>query len=166
MSSLLDGIIEATEVRYAGGPVIVGEEHDLANIGGTPEEDIQRALRSLSGPRGWDAAEYGLTAERAAAMIAAADTPANWARVVEELRQRAIRRAGLDTSNGRVAVMAAGEAARKALWHRLGVQVRDAVTSDQAITLASLNWRVEKVPTPYQWGDERREMGDVFALVR
>ena len=62
--------------------------------------------------------------------------------------------------------MVAGEAARKALWHRLGVQVRDAVSSAEAITLASLNWRVEKVPTAYTWGDEVRPMPDVFALVR
>jgi len=170
MSSLLDGILEATEARYTtgggGGPVILAQDHDLGNIGGTSEDDVQRALRALSGPRGWDAAEYGITAEQAAAMVRAADTPANRARVVAELRQRAIRRAGLDTSTGRVAVMVAGEAARQALWHRLGVQVRDAVTSDQAITLASLDWRVLKVPTAYRWGDETREMGDVFALVR
>jgi len=166
MSSLLDGIIEATEARFTGGPGIVGQEHDLANIGGTSEDDIGNAVWALAGPRGWDAAEYGITAEAAAAMLREADTPANRERVVEELRRRAIRRAGLDTSNGRVAVMVAGEAARKALWHRLGVQVRDAVTSDQAITLASLDWRVLKVPTAYRWGDESREMGDVFALVR
>jgi phage/plasmid-like protein (TIGR03299 family) len=86
--------------------------------------------------------------------------------VVDQLRQRAVRRAGLDVSTGQVAVMVAGEVARKALWHRLGVQVRDAVSSEQAITLASLNWRVEKVPTSYQWGDKVYPMGDVFALVR
>jgi hypothetical protein len=168
MRSLLDSIIETTESRMlgGGGPVIVGEEHNLANIGGTSEEDIQRALRSLAGPRGWDAAEYGLTAEQAAAMVRAADTPANRARVVEELRQRAVRRAGLDVSTGKVAVMTAGEAARKALWHRLGVQVRDAVTSDQAIALASLDWTAEEVPTSYQWGEDRHEMVDVLALVR
>ncbi len=62
--------------------------------------------------------------------------------------------------------MVAGEATRKALWHRLGVQVRDAVSSADAINLASLNWRVEKVPTSYQWNGEARDMGDVFALVR
>jgi hypothetical protein len=71
-------------------------------------------------------------------MVRAADTPASRARVVEELRRRAIRRAGLDVSTGRVAVMVAGEAARKALWHRLGVQVRDAVTSADAGRLAGL----------------------------
>jgi phage/plasmid-like protein (TIGR03299 family) len=153
-------------VGFVGGPVILGESHDLGDIGGTSEADIQRALRSLAGAGGWDAAEYGITAERAAAMVRAADTPANRARVVEELRRRAIRRAGLDVSTGRVAVMTAGEAARQALWHRLGVQVRDAVSSDQAITLASLNWTVEKVPTAYTWAGQAHEMGDVFALVR
>lgn len=173
MRSLLDGILEATSARLAGGgevggggPVVVGESHDLGNIGGVSESDIQSALRSLAGPGGWDAAEYGITAEAAAAMIREADTPANRERVVAELRQRAIRRAGLDTSTGRVAVMTAGEAARKALWHRLGVQVRDAVSSSEAINMASLNWRVEKVATAYQWGDQSRPMPDVFALVR
>jgi hypothetical protein len=164
MRSLLDGILEATEARYAGGggPKVVGEDHDPGNIGGVSESDVRSALRSLAGPGGWDAAEYGITAEQAAQALRAADTPENRARVVEELRQRA----GLDVSTGKVAVMAAGEAARKALWHRLGVQVRDAVSSDQAIALASLNWRVEKVPTSYQWNGESRKMGDVFALVR
>ncbi|HVK14351.1 MAG TPA: hypothetical protein VM597_36760 [Gemmataceae bacterium] len=77
MSSLLEGIIEATEARFTtggGGPVIVGQDHDLANIGGTFEPDIQRALRSLASPRGWDAAEYGITAEQAAAMVRAYST--------------------------------------------------------------------------------------------
>jgi phage/plasmid-like protein (TIGR03299 family) len=166
MSSLLDGIIKATEARFTGGPVIVGQDHDLANIGGTSEADIRRALGSLAGPGGWDAREYGITAEQAAALVRAADTPANRVRVVEQLRQRAIRRAGLDTSTGKVAVMVAGKAARQALWHRLGVQVRDAVSSDQAIALASLDWTVEKVPTAYTWNDQMHEMGDVFALVR
>lgn len=170
-----DAVLSATESRLVGGgaghvagggPVIVGESHHLGDIGGTSEADVERALRSLAGPRGWDAAEYGITAEEAAAQLRAADTPANRARVVEQLRRRAIRRAGLDTSTGKVAVMAAGEAARKALWHRLGVQVRDAVSSAEAIGLASLNWRVEKVATAYNWGDQSRPLPDVFALVR
>jgi phage/plasmid-like protein (TIGR03299 family) len=52
----------------------------------------------------------------------------------------AIRRAGLDTSGGRISVMVAGAAP----WHGLGVNVESAVTSTDAITLAGLNWKVSK----------------------
>lgn len=46
----------------------------------------------------------------------------------------------LDMSRGKAAVMVAGEAA----WHRLGVNVAEAQTSDAAMMLASLDWEVIK----------------------
>jgi phage/plasmid-like protein (TIGR03299 family) len=48
----------------------------------------------------------------------------------------------IDMSNGRANVMVAGEAP----WHRLGVNVDRAQTSDEAIGLAGLDWRVESWP--------------------
>jgi len=110
------------------------------------ESAIQNALRGLAGGRVWDAAEYGIAAEQAAAMIAATDTPEARERVMVDLRNRAIRRAGLDTSNGRVAVMVAGNPA----WHGLGVNVREAVNSADAIRLAGLDWLVRKIQLEFK----------------
>lgn len=170
MRSLLDGILEATEARIssAGGPVIVGENHNLGSIdwvaGVTdPGEMIgcgkYQQLRRLANEADSD---YLARLRVLLQTIPAADRQ----KIEQTLKATAIRRAGLDTSTGKVAVMVAGEVARKALWHRLGVQVRDAVSSAEAIGLASLNWSVEKVNTSYSWNGEARPMPDVFALVR
>src|SRR5262245_58588024 len=72
-------------------------------------------------------------------------------------------RAALDASTGRVAVMVAGKPA----WHKLGVNVAQAVSSAHAIKLASLNWNVTKRPMAYlgpngQWV----ESDDTFSLTR
>jgi hypothetical protein len=56
--------------------------------------------------------------------------------------QAANRRAALDTSNGRVNMMAAGTLP----WHGLGVLVDKAATSAEAIKLAGLDWEVIKRP--------------------
>jgi phage/plasmid-like protein (TIGR03299 family) len=48
----------------------------------------------------------------------------------------------IDMSNGRANVMVAGEAA----WHKLGVRVDEAPTSDKAMELAGLDWMVEEWP--------------------
>lgn len=74
-----------------------------------------------------------------------------------------IRRASLDTSTGKVAVMVAG----KAPWHKLGVNVADAVSSADAIRLASLDWTVDKLPLRYtdSTGTNREAKG-VFGIVR
>src|SRR3990172_7974897 len=45
----------------------------------------------------------------------------------------------IDQTTGRAAVFVTGEAA----WHRLGVNVSEAQTSDAAIELAGLDWQVE-----------------------
>jgi phage/plasmid-like protein (TIGR03299 family) len=74
----------------------------------------------------------------------------------------AIKRAGLDTTGGKISVMVAGEAA----WHRLGVNVASAVTSADAIRLAGLEWRVEKLPLTYQHNGAVRQQKDIYALVR
>ena len=171
MRSLLDGIIEATESRYTvggGGPVILAQNHDIGSIdwvaGVTdPGEMIgcgqYQQLRRLANEAD---ADYLARLRVLLQTIPAADR----AKIESTLKAAAIRRAGLDNSTGKVAVMVAGEAARKALWHRLGVQVRDAVSSAEAIELASLNWKVEKVDTFYKVGEKDYPMGDVFALVR
>lgn len=72
-------------------------------------------------------------------------------------------RASLDNSTGRVAIMSAG---RVLPWHGLGVVVDKATTSADAIRLASLDWRVSKIPMSYEWNGVKRESGDTFAIVR
>jgi phage/plasmid-like protein (TIGR03299 family) len=142
VDTLLDTVIANTQANLS--PVIVNEVHDPGKIR-IDEQAVQDALRGLAGGRAWDAAEYGISAEQAARMLQEADTPANRERVMAELRQRAIRRANLDVTNGKVSVFVAGEAP----WHGLGVNVEDAVSSEHAIALANLNWRVEKTPLQY-----------------
>lgn len=48
----------------------------------------------------------------------------------------------IDMTTGRAAVMVVGQPA----WHRLGVNVAEAQTSDEAIKLAGLDWTVEQCP--------------------
>lgn len=74
----------------------------------------------------------------------------------------AIRRADLDATTGKVAVMVAGPAA----WHKLGVNVAEAVSSEHAIRLAGQDWEVVKSPAQYQFGDEMRTMKGQYILVR
>src|SRR5262249_2426120 len=62
-------------------------------------------------------------------------------------KEAAKRRASLDVSTGRVALMSA----RLLPWHGLGVVVSKATTSAEAIRFASLDWRVQKIPMQYQW---------------
>src|SRR3990167_966436 len=54
----------------------------------------------------------------------------------DQIMGSAIKRASLDTSNGRINVMVAG----KAPWHGLGVNVDKATTSAEAIKFAGLDW--------------------------
>src|SRR5437868_15384826 len=76
--------------------------------------------------------------------------------------QAANRRAALDTSNGRVNIMAAGTLP----WHGLGVLVDKATTSAEAIKLAGLDWEVTKLALQYQFSDKRITAADAFAMVR
>jgi hypothetical protein len=70
--------------------------------------------------------------------------------------------AALDASTGRVALMSA----RILPWHGLGVVVNQAATSAEAIRLASLDWKVSKIPMSYEWNGIKRESEDTYAIVR
>lgn len=84
-------------------------------------------------------------------------------RIATAMRTAALKRAGLDTSNGRVNVMVAGELP----WHGLGVNVAEAVTSAEAIKLAGLDWTVLKQRLYFEDGTgTKREAPDVFGVVR
>lgn len=140
---------------------IISENNDVNTINaGTPRSgyDPVKGLREqigfLKGGGGWDQAEYGISREAQVAKLeeslakatAYADSPEGRAkaaaeaeRALAEMRTRAINRARLDVSGGKVAVMVAGEPA----WHGLGVNVREAVSAAEAIVLAKLNWTIE-----------------------
>jgi len=68
----------------------------------------------------------------------------------------------LDNSTGRVAIMAAGTLP----WHGLGVLVREAVSSADAIRLASLDWQVVKQQLTYTYNGETRIADDAWGIVR
>jgi phage/plasmid-like protein (TIGR03299 family) len=159
--NFLDSVFAATESR--GSVVIVSAQHDVKQIR-VEESAIQSAIAGAAGVSTWDAAEYGITAERAAQMIADADTPEARARVMGQLQDRAIVRAGLDTTGGRVAVMVAGQPA----WHGLGVNVANAVGAADAIKLAGLNWDVKKIPLQFMnpVSGNLEAIEDKFAVVR
>jgi phage/plasmid-like protein (TIGR03299 family) len=104
-----------------------------------------------------------MSAEQAIARIEAAQTPEQIAAVERDMRARAILRASLDTSTGKVALMVAGKAA----WHKLGVHIESATDSGNAIVLAGLDWQVDKIPLFYRDSSGTfREQSDVFAIVR
>jgi phage/plasmid-like protein (TIGR03299 family) len=136
MLSILDQILENNSSAR-----VVGENHDTSKINYGGDDAINRASQGGGRPsEPWDASEYRMTLAQAQAKWDAAQTPEGKAKVIEELRARALQRASLDTSNGRVNVMVAG----KLPWHGLGVNVDKATTSAQAIQLAGLNWSVVK----------------------
>lgn len=148
---LLDSILTSA-------PQIVSEQHDTGAIR-VEASAVDSALAARSGV--WDAAEYGISAEQVQQRLAAANTPEARERVLADLRQRAIRRAGLDTSNGRVNLMVAGELP----WHGLGVNVREAVNSSHAIKLAGLDWTAGKIQNTYQFNG-LTHLADSWSIIR
>lgn len=162
MYSLLDSIIDDMDT-----PNIKSAQHDLqkidisADLAGRSASKADRIAAIRSGS--WDAAEYGVSAEVAIARLEAAETPEQLERVEQDLRAMAIRRAGLDTSNGRIAVFTAGELP----WHGLGVTVDKAASSAQAIELAGMNWKVKKQQLFYTDHDGNQQVADsIFGIVR
>lgn len=81
----------------------------------------------------------------------------------------------IDTTTGRAAVFVVGEAA----WHKLGVNISEAQTSDEAISLAGLDWNVEqwellavqpddrfnRIPAPSRVANVRTDTNAVLGVV-
>src|SRR5262245_12096674 len=155
MNELLDSVLANTTTSRVE---IVSEQHDTSKVNtgdgsapsGKPSDGLRKQLDSLKGGP-WDEAEYGISRaaqiakleESLAKALAYEATPEGLEaarveaeRALAEMRARALRRASLDTSTGKVAVFVAGQPA----WHGLGVNVREAVSSADAIRLASLDW--------------------------
>jgi phage/plasmid-like protein (TIGR03299 family) len=146
----------------AGGATIVSQNHDVNTIA-VDEASIRDALGGMAGI--WDAAEMGISREEVERRIEAADTPERRAELLADLRTRAIRRASLDTSNGRVNVMVAGAAP----WHKLGVNVAAAVNSAEAMRLAGIDWTVSKRQLFYQHpvgGETYLGQEEAYGIVR
>lgn len=156
MTFTLDSIIDAT----VNTPRITGEQHDTSRInwvnGLTDPGEMIRCgyLPALRRRPGEQDAEY---AARITPLVMALPQAER-----DKIMGAAISRANLDVANGRVAVMVAGKPA----WHGLGVNVAEAVTSEHALRLAGLDWKVEKLPTYYTVGDRTIRANDEYALVR
>lgn len=158
MDGILDQVLDATPI---GGTRVLGQQHDVNQITVDGTSELDSAMRSIAGI--WDAAEMGITKEEVERRIREADTPEARQKIIAQVRARAIRRAALDTSTGKVAVMVAGDLP----WHGLGVNVADAVGSDDAIKLASLDWLVSKRVMYYRDAAGNEHVSDdVFAICR
>ncbi len=156
--SFLDSVLEVTQ------PGIFRIENDVNNI--NVDEAFKAAMSRIANG-GWDAAEYGLTAEQVAKRFEEANTPERRAALMIDLRKRAIQRAGLDVTNGKISVMVnVGPNGEKLPWHVLGTMVRGAVTSAEARNLANLGWSVLKVPAGFTFGDQSFESKSTFLLIR
>ncbi len=177
MSSFLDNI--TVEPRNSN---VVSEQHDVnqINVGsapdsGKPSDRLRGQIASLQ-TGGWDEAEYGISRLAQIAKLEAAfneavafeATPEGMEaarlaveKALTEMRQRALNRAGLFVRNGRVSVAVAGQPA----WYGLGVNVRDAMNSKEAIVRGNLDVKVLKSPLSFQGADGQwHSAEDVFAL--
>lgn len=136
MRNLLDEVLERTTY----GPEILSEVHDINRISwveglSDPGEMIRCGyMPEIRRRAGENDSDYAMRI-----------TPIVMALPVKErdiIMGAAIKRAALDTSNGRISVMVAGEAP----WHKLGVHVKEAVKAADAIRLSGLDWSVSKRP--------------------
>jgi phage/plasmid-like protein (TIGR03299 family) len=163
-----DDILSATvsAADSADAPVVLGEQHDLSKINtgsGSGQRTLQRQIDALKSGAYWDEAEYGISREAQIAKLQLANTPEAQARELEEMTQRALRRAGLDATTGRVALMVAG----KLPWHGLGVNVAAATTWEHAARLGGLDWLVLKTTLLFRDAQgEQHEAKGRYALVR
>ncbi len=163
MTDLLDAAISNTKTNR--GPTIVSENHNLGSI---------NWAAGLSDPGEMISCGYMPEARRLSnesdevyqTRLIAMDLPTILGPArMKQLINAAIKRAGLDVSTGKVAMMSAG---LKTAWHGLGVQVEEAVTSADAIRLASLDWKVIKQQLRYadpSTGEMRDAEGN-FGIVR
>lgn len=163
MMNLLDAVLEQTSRNR--GARVVSENHDEGTINwvaglSDPGEMIgcgmYQNLRRLAGESDQD------YARRLNEELATVPSLVR-AKIETAMKAAALQRASLDTSNGRVNVVVAGEPA----WHGLGVNVAEAMTAAQAIGLAGLNWTVSKRAMSFRRQDgSYMESADTFALVR
>jgi phage/plasmid-like protein (TIGR03299 family) len=160
-AEILDAILSGMN----GGPRIVSEQHDVNEIA-VDTSGLNAAVMREAGVwfngSTWDTCEMGISQEEAQRRYDAADTPEKRAEFMKEMRARAIERASLDTSNGRVNVVVVGEPA----WHKLGVNVEHALTSAQARKLSGLDWLASKRDLVYSHAGEPVKSKRAWSIVR
>lgn len=158
--SLLDSIIE----NHGSAPKVLSTQNDLNKINwvaglSDPGEMIgcgmYQQLRRHAGEA--DAAYQARIEVELQALPADVRN-----KITTAMKAAATKRAGLDTSGGRVRVMVAGQLP----WHGLGVNVDKAVTSEEAIKLAGLDWDVKKVQLHYSINGVDHVANDTFGIVR
>lgn len=157
MSSLLESILENSQ------PEIVSEQHNINAINWVagltdPGEMISCGyLPEIRRRENENDTEYALRI-----------TPIVLALPQEQqakIMGAAIARCGLDTSNGRVSLMVAGEAL-KDWWHKVGVGVRHAVNSQHCQQLSNQGFIVLKTPAVYLHNGVQRTSEETFLLIR
>jgi phage/plasmid-like protein (TIGR03299 family) len=154
--SLIESILAQTRTDN-----VISENHDTGSIDW---------LSGLSDPGEMIACGYMPEARRRAGesddayshRLRTTLTPEQYAELQRVALPSAIRRASLDTSTGKVAVMVAG----KAPWHKLGVNVAAAVNSAEASRLASLNWTVSKRELSFDHNGQSVQQSEAYAIVR
>jgi len=165
--NLFDSLMRETNMDRS--PRIVSEQHDTSAINfvtglSDPGEMIKCGyLPQLRRREGERDAEY---AERIRPLVMALPQAER-----DVIMNAAVKRAALDTSNGKVSAAFAG----RAPWHGLGTVVDRAMTSDEALNLANMNWRVSKEQLSYEhdgmkrhaeaWGIVRTDTGDCLGTV-
>lgn len=168
-----ESILSATESRFSApaAPVVVSVNNDISSINfvagmSDPGEMIgcgmYQNLRRLAGE------SDSVYADRLRVELATLPT-AHREKIESVLRDAAIRRAGLDTTGGKISVMTvAGADGRNSAWHGLGTVVSSAVTARDAIVLAGLNWKVGKHVVSYRnpVSGELEVIPNQFAVVR
>ncbi len=160
MYSLLDSIID----NQASAPRIVSENHNTSTInwvaGMTDPGEMIGCGRYQQLRR--NAGESDETYQTRLIVLLAELPQADREKIEAFGRAAANKRASLDVSTGRVALMSA----RLLPWHGLGVIVDKATTSAEAIRFASLDWKVNKIPMSYVWNGQTKESKDSYAIVR
>ncbi len=140
MANLLDSILNDT------APRIISAQHDAQQINfvaglSDPGEMIRCGyLPELRRHAGESDADY---AERIRPLVMALPQAER-----DVILKAALRRASLDTSNGRVHAAFA----LKPAWHGLGTVVDGVMTSKEALRLAGLDWQVTKQQLSYTFG--------------
>lgn len=157
MSSLLESILENDQ------PQILSEQHDITAINwvaglSDPGEMISCGyLPEIRRQSGEQDAEY---AKRITPIVLALPKEQQ-----AKIMSAAINRAGLDTSNGRVSLMVAGEALADH-WNKVGVAVAHAVNSKHAQQLSNQGFIVLKTPAIYLHNGKERVSEETFILLR
>jgi len=157
----LEDILNETEQSNGNGTglLVLSEQHDTSAINfvaglSDPGEMIRCGYRpELRRMRDETDAMY---AERIRPLVMA--LPQNERDVI---MGAAIARAGLDTTTGKVAAAFVGVLP----WHGLGTTVSGAMTSEEAIRLAHMDWQVGKIQLSYPWG-EGYKGAEAWGIVR